>query len=70
MTAKNIMEKLKTVLCLVLAAITGRAILWHAIMENGAVFYRLPITRFYSNVDYEPSTEFRPRRLDELTALE
>ena len=26
--------------------ITGRALLFHAIMENGAVFYRLPITAF------------------------
>ena len=25
---------------------TGRAILFHAIMENGAIFYRLPITAF------------------------
>ena len=24
--------------------ITGRALLFHAIMENGAIFYRLPIT--------------------------
>jgi len=24
----------------------GRAILWHALMENGAIFYRLPITAF------------------------
>jgi len=22
----------------------GRAILWHALMENGAIFYRLPIS--------------------------
>ena len=46
MTYKNIMEKLKTVLSLVLACITGRSILFHAIMENGAIFYRLPITAF------------------------
>ena len=26
-----------------MASITGRPILFHAIMENGAVFYRLPI---------------------------
>ena len=26
-----------------LASITGRPILFHAIMENGAIFYRLPI---------------------------
>ena len=31
-----------------LSAITGRSILFHAIMENGAIFYRLPITRVYS----------------------
>ena len=24
----------------------GRAILWHAIMENGAIFYRLPLSAF------------------------
>ena len=29
-----------------LASITGLAILFHAIMENGAVFYRLPISAF------------------------
>ena len=29
-----------------LSAITGRSILFHAIMENGAVFYRLPISAF------------------------
>ena len=29
-----------------LASITGRPVLFHAIMENGAVFYRLPISAF------------------------
>ena len=29
-----------------LSAITGRSILFHAIMENGAIFYRLPISAF------------------------
>ena len=29
-----------------LASITGRPIFFHAIMENGAVFYRLPISAF------------------------
>ena len=29
-----------------LSAIAGHAILFHAIMENGAIFYRLPITAF------------------------
>jgi hypothetical protein len=29
-----------------ISSITGRAILFHALMENGAVFYRLPISAF------------------------
>ena len=29
-----------------MASISGSAILFHAIMENGAVFYRLPISAF------------------------
>ena len=37
-----------------ITAITGRAILWHAIMENGAIFYRLPISAFIQR-GYEPS---------------
>ena len=44
--------------------ITGRALLFHAIMENGAVFYRLPITAFIQRgfkVEDVPK-----RRLDEL----
>ena len=34
--------------CLIfgMASISGKAILFHAIMENGAVFYRLPISAF------------------------
>ena len=34
--------------CLIfgMASITGSAILFHAVMENGAVFYRLPISAF------------------------
>ena len=28
------------------SALTGRSILFHAIMENGAIFYSLPITAF------------------------
>ena len=42
----------------------GRAILWHAIMENGAIFYRLPISAFIQRgfkVEDVPK-----RRLDEL----
>ena len=29
-----------------IASITGRPILFHAVMENGAIFYRLPISAF------------------------
>ena len=29
-----------------ITSLTGRAILFHAIMENGAIFYRLPISAF------------------------
>ena len=29
-----------------ISSLGGRAILWHAIMENGAIFYRLPISAF------------------------
>ena len=46
MTLPDIMEKLKTVCVFSLSSLTGRAILFHAIMENGAVFYRLPISAF------------------------
>ena len=47
-----------------LASITGRPILFHAIMENGAIYYRLPIRAFIQR-GYKP--EDVPRmRLDEL----
>ena len=46
MILKVIMAKLRIVLSLVLVRITGKSILFHAIMENGAIFYRLPITAF------------------------
>ena len=47
-----------------LASITGRPILFHAIMENGAVFYRLPISAFIQRGFKENQV---PRyRLDEL----
>ena len=42
----------------------GRAILWHALMENGAIFYRLPITAFIQR-GYEPES-VPSKRLDEL----
>ena len=44
--------------------ITGRALLFHAIMENGAVFYRLPITAFIQRGF--KVTDVPRRRLDEL----
>jgi len=47
-----------------LASITGRPILFHAIMENGAVFYRLPISAFIQR-GFEVKDVPR-RRLDEL----
>jgi hypothetical protein len=47
-----------------ITCMSGRAILWHAIMENGAIFYRLPITAFIQR-GYEPQT-VPIKRLDEL----
>ena len=47
-----------------LTAITGKAILWHAIMENGAIFYRLPISAFIQR-GFQPKA-VPIRRLDEL----
>ena len=47
-----------------ISSLGGRAILWHAIMENGAIFYRLPISAFIQRgfkVEDVPK-----RRLDEL----
>ena len=52
--------------CLIfgMASITGRAILFHAIMENGAIFYRLPISAFIQR-GFDVKKVPRPR-LDEL----
>ena len=47
-----------------ITAITGRPILFHAIMENGAIFYRLPISAFIQR-GYEPEA-VPHQRLDEL----
>ena len=47
-----------------ISSLTGHAILFHAIMENGAIFYRLPISAFIQkgfDIDRVPR-----RRLDEL----
>ena len=52
--------------CIILgvSSITGRPILFHAIMENGAIFYRLPITAFIQR-GFKPEN-VPTRRLDEL----
>ena len=47
-----------------ISCLTGRAILWHAIMENGAVFYRLPITAFIQR-GFQPSA-VPIKRIDEI----
>ena len=47
-----------------MSSLTGRAILFHCIMENGAVFYRLPISAFIQR-GYKPEA-VPSRRLDEL----
>jgi len=47
-----------------IASISGMAILFHAIMENGAVFYRLPISAFIQR-GFDVKKVPRPR-LDEL----
>ena len=46
------------------AAITGRPVLFHCIMENGAVFYRLPISAFIQR-GFQPK-DVPSQRLDEL----
>ena len=50
-----------------LASIAGRALLFHAVMENGAIFYRLPIHAFLQR-GYKVQDVPR-RRLDELELL-
>jgi hypothetical protein len=47
-----------------ITSLTGRAILFHAIMENGAVFYRLPISAFIQR-GFQPET-VPSQRVDEL----
>ncbi len=45
-----------------LSSITGHSILFHCIMENGAVFYRLPISAFIQR-GFKPE-DVPKRRLD------
>jgi hypothetical protein len=47
MILKNIKEKAKTVLSLVLASISGRALLFNIMLPNGACYWRLPISAFF-----------------------
>ena len=47
MILKNITEKLKTVVSLLLRSITDRAILFNIMLPNGACFWRLPISAFF-----------------------
>ena len=47
-----------------ITSLTGRAILFHAIMENGAIFYRLPISAFVQR-GYD-SKSVPSQRVDEL----
>jgi hypothetical protein len=47
-----------------ISSITGRSPLFHCIMENGAIFYRLPISAFIQR-GFKPS-DVPKRRLDEL----
>ena len=46
-----------------ITSLTGRAILFHAIMENGAIFYRLPISAYIQR-GFHPSA-VPSQRLDE-----
>jgi hypothetical protein len=52
--------------CLIfgITSMGGRAILWHALMENGAIFYRLPITAFIQR-GFQPEN-VPVKRLEEL----
>ena len=68
MILKNIMGEAEDCIIFALASITGRPILFHAIMENGAVFYRLPISAFIQK-GYDVK-EVPRMRLDELELVE
>ena len=52
--------------CLIfgIASITGRPILFHVLMENGAIYYRLPISAFIQR-GFKPE-DVPGMRLDEL----
>jgi hypothetical protein len=46
MTYENIKAKLKTAWYLVWGSISGRALLFHCLLTNGAIYWRLPISAF------------------------
>ena len=64
MTLKTTMEKWRIVLYLGWHRLQGRPILFHAIMENGAVFLSLPISAFIQRGF--KSNQVPRHRLDEL----
>jgi hypothetical protein len=47
MILKNITEKVKSVSSSVWQSLSGKALLFHIMLPNGAVFYRLPISAFF-----------------------
>jgi hypothetical protein len=51
-----------------LASITGRAILFHIMLPNGAVYYRLPISAFFQK--RFSRSEVPDMSVDELTVVE
>ena len=62
---KFITEKFEDCIIFGFSSMGGRAILFHAIMENGAIFYgELPIISIYVNADLKPGVKELP--LDEL----
>ena len=54
MILKNIMEKLKTVIFFGLSAVTGRSILFHAIMRKTVQYFIVSNYCVYSKVDLTP----------------
>jgi hypothetical protein len=47
MILKNIMEKVRNVWSSASLVLAGKALLFHIMLPNGAVFYRLPISAFF-----------------------
>ena len=68
MIVKNIIGEVEDCIVFGISSITGRGILFHAIMENGAIFYRLPISAFIQR-GFQPES-VPIKRLDELQLWE